>query len=130
METSSARMAATLPRGGFAPVFVPALADVTGTVRLEISGERAGALFVQHGSVTLTSQDPEYASASLSAATVEDFLRVVRGEVNFVVVAIQGRLAFSGDVELGVKVVLALNAARSFSQPAPKTSAQEEHHAS
>ena len=133
MERPSASVAATLPRGGFAPVFVPALADVSGTVRLEIGGERVGALFVTHGSVMLTAQNPEYAAACLSVASLDDLLRIMRGEVNAVVAAIQGRLAFAGDVELGVKVVLALNAAKAFgasaSTPAP-ASAQEEHHAS
>lgn len=119
-----------------APIQIPALADVSGMVRLQVGDERAGAIAVQHGSVTLAAQSPEYAAACLHVSSLEDFLRIVRGELNAVVAAIQGRLVFSGDIELGVRVILALNAAQaagSASWTVPETAAaayQGEPHAS
>lgn len=121
-------------RGAAAPIAVPALADVSGTVRLLVGQERAGAIAVQHGSVMMTGQSPEYAAACLTVASLDDFRRIVRGELNAVVAAIQGRLVFSGDIELGVRVVLALNAATPVRQGASAgtttAATREEHHAS
>ncbi|MFL5305543.1 MAG: SCP2 sterol-binding domain-containing protein [Polyangia bacterium] len=135
MERPSALMG-NFPRAAAAPLEISVLADVSGTVRLQVGEERAGAIAVQHGSVTLTGHSPEYAAACLTVSSMDDFVSIVRGELNAVVAAIQGRLAFSGDIELGMRVVLALNAAKLVSDGAwtPSTvagpPAQEEHHAS
>jgi hypothetical protein len=132
MERPSA-LTGTFPRAAVAAVVIPALADVSGTVRLLVGDERVGAIAVQHGSVTLTGQSPEYAAACLTMSSMDDFLGIVRGELNAVVAAIQGRLVFSGDIELGVRVVLALNAATPSGQRAwmPSTiSTPEERHVS
>lgn len=132
MERPSALMG-SFPRAAAAPLEISALADVSGTVRLQVGEEEAGAITVQHGSVTLTGQSPEYAAACLTVASMDDFIGIVRGDLNAVVAAIQGRLVFSGDIELGMRVVLALNAAQPVSQGAWTTlsdSTQGEHHAS
>lgn len=118
------------PRGAAAPIAIPALADVSGTVRLLVGQDGAGAISVQHGSVWMTGQSPEYAAACLTVASMDDFLQIVRGELNAVVAAIQGRLVFSGDIELGVRVVLALNAGTPLRPGARTAATPEERHAS
>ena len=95
------------------PVSVALLAGLSGSMRVDVKGTPAGVIDVQNGTVSVN--DP--AGEATAVASVEDgadFLRILRGELNPVVAAIQGRLALEGDYEFAVQVILALHAAKPF----------------
>jgi hypothetical protein len=96
-----------------APVLVPALANVSGRLRVDVNGKAVGAIVVDRGQVSVTAPEGE-AAVVLNLEDPADFLRIVRGQLNPVVAAIQGRLWLDGDLELAVQVINALAAARPF----------------
>ena len=57
---------------------------------------------------------------TVSFHSAEDLWKVLRGHLNPVVAALQGRLAFEGDFEFAVKVILAISAASPFETAKPE----------
>lgn len=99
------------------PIFVPLLAGRSGRMRVDVDGRSAGVIEVQQGHINVSDELGEVGVIAMVDET-SDFLRMLRGELNPVVASIQGRLVFQGDVELGVEIVLALNAAKPFASAA------------
>ncbi|MFL5863714.1 MAG: SCP2 sterol-binding domain-containing protein [Solirubrobacteraceae bacterium] len=92
---------------------VPALAGLSGRMRVDVRDEPAAPIHLDHGRIWATAPGEE----AVATAVVEDradFQRMLAGELNPVVAAIQGRLWLHGDPELAVRVIFALNAARPF----------------
>ena len=100
------------------PIFVPLLAGRSGRMRVDVDGRSAGVIEVEQGHINVSDQLGEVAVIAM-VDEASDFLRMLRGELNPVVASIQGRLAFQGDVELGVEIILALNAAKPFAAAGP-----------
>ena len=117
--------AGAAPGGRPPPVQVPLLFGVSGRMRVDVKGKTVGAVDVQDGLVTVDVGADAGAGANAGASVVAnvddeaDLGRIARGELNPIVAGIQGRLALEGDIELGMKIILSLNAAKPFSAPAP-----------
>jgi putative sterol carrier protein len=101
--------------GGERVLDLPSLAGLSGTMRVDVQGEPVGSVHVENGRVWEGRAD----DPAQTVAVVEnrgDFMRIVEGELNPVVAAIQGRLALQGDPELGTRLIYALNAAKPFAK--------------
>jgi len=100
--------------GTLGPVSVAALAGVSGTMRVDVQEDSLGTIFVDRGRVWV---DGDVATSADTVAIVDeqaDFVRIICGELNPVVAAIQGRILFRGNPELATRIILALNAAKPF----------------
>jgi putative sterol carrier protein len=88
----------------------PELAGLSGRLRVRAGGRMVGVLRVDAGEVEMAPDDGT-ADATLLCASEADLDQILRGELNVVVAALQGRLAMEGDLQLAVKMVLSLSAA-------------------
>jgi putative sterol carrier protein len=94
----------------------PGLAGLRGRLRLQVGDQTAGALVVDDGQVELTdakSGGPREEAVALFS-DVEDMKKLLRGEVNPVVAALQGRMALRGDLVFATKVILGLRVSSPF----------------
>lgn len=90
---------------------VAALAGLSCTMRVDARDDRLGTIHVDHGRVWA---DEAVGEADVVAIVGDkaDFVRILAGELNPVVAAIQGRIAFGRNPELATRIILALNAAK------------------
>jgi len=91
----------------------PALAGVSGRMRLTVDDKSLGVLVIDNGHLTLT-DDERPVDVTISCATREDLIKMLRGEVNLVVAALRGIVRQRGDRALGAKVMLGLRAGSPF----------------
>jgi hypothetical protein len=91
----------------------PALAGISGRMRLMVGGKSLGVLVVDDGHLSLT-DDEAAADVTVSCATRADLIKLLRGEINPVVAALRGIVRQKGDRALGVKVILGLRAGSPF----------------
>jgi putative sterol carrier protein len=91
----------------------PALAGVSGRMRLAIGGKAVGVLVVDDGHLSLT-DDGNTVDVTVSCATRADLIKLLRGEMNPVVAALRGILRLRGDQGFAAKVVLGLRAGSPF----------------
>jgi putative sterol carrier protein len=108
-QTGDVGVAQQPPRGGAAP----GLAGVRGRLRIEAGGKAVGVLTVDDGRVEL-GNDSEPVDATLVLATADDLKHLVRGELNPVICALQGRLQLKGNTHFATKVALGLRAGSPF----------------
>ncbi len=91
----------------------PALAGLSGRMRVDVGDQPAATIHLDHGRIWATEPDLE-SEATAVVQDRADFERMLAGELNPVVAAIQGRLVLRGDPELAVRVIFALSAAKPF----------------
>ena len=91
----------------------PALAGVSGRMRLAIGGKSVGVLVVDDGHLSLTDDD-QPVDVTTICATRTDLIKLLRGEVNPVVAALRGIVRQRGDRGFGAKVILGLRAGSPF----------------
>ena len=99
-------------------VNIPALAGLSCTMRVDVQDHTLGTIHVDHGRVWAD----ETAGEADVVAIVDDqadFRRILAGELNPVVAAIQGRIAFRRNPELATRIILSLNAAKPFQVDRP-----------
>jgi putative sterol carrier protein len=99
------------PYGEGKSIELPALAGLSGAMRVDIHDQPVGTVHVGNGRVWA---GPPQAQSE-AVAVVEDradFDRILTGELNPVVAAIQGRLVLRGEPELATRLISALNASR------------------
>jgi putative sterol carrier protein len=97
------------------------LAGLRGRLKIDAGGKTVGVLQVDDGRVQL-SPDTESPEAAIICSAEDDVAKIVRGELNPVVAALQGRLAIHGDRIFAIKVVLGLAAAAVAKNAASSTS--------
>ena len=90
---------------------VPVLAGLSCTMRVDVQDDPVGTIHVDHGRVWADETAGE-ADVVAIVGDKADFARILAGELNPVVAAIQGRIAFRRNPELATRIILALNAAR------------------
>ena len=90
---------------------VAALEDLSCTMRVDVRDDSLGTIHVDRGRVWA---DDAVGQADVVAIVGDkaDFARILAGELNPVVAAIQGRIAFRRNPELATRIILALNAAK------------------
>src|SRR5262245_46316074 len=91
----------------------PALAGVSGRLRLMVGDKALGVLVVDDGHLALTDDDGPV-DVTVTCATREILIKLLRGEVNVVVAALRGEIRQRGNRELGAKVALGLRAGSPF----------------
>jgi putative sterol carrier protein len=91
----------------------PALAGVSGRMRLQIGGQSMGVLVIDDGHLSLTDDDRPV-DVTASCATRADLIKLLRGEINPVVAALRGFIRQRGDRAFGAKVILGLRAGSPF----------------
>jgi putative sterol carrier protein len=91
----------------------PALAGISGRIRLSVGDKTLGVLVVDDGHLALT-DDEEHVDTTVVCATREDLIKLLRGEINIVVAALRGLVRQEGDRALGAKVMLGLRAGSPF----------------
>jgi putative sterol carrier protein len=91
----------------------PALAGVSGRIRLSVEDKPLGVLVVDDGHLALT-DDEDNVDVTVICATREDLIKLLRGEMNVVVAALRGLVRQDGDRALGAKVMLGLRAGSPF----------------
>jgi putative sterol carrier protein len=91
----------------------PALAGVSGRMRLAIGTKSVGVLVVDDGHLSLTHDDGPV-DVTMACATRGDLIKLLRGEINPVVAALRGFVRPRGDRAFGAKVVLGLRAGSPF----------------
>ena len=91
----------------------PALAGISGRMRLTVGTKSHGVLEIDDGHVTITDDDRPV-DVTVSCATRVDLVRLLRGEVNLVVAALRGIIRQRGDRAFGAKVMLGLRAGSPF----------------
>jgi len=91
----------------------PALASVSGRIRLSVGDKTLGVLVVDDGHLALT-DDEDSVDVTVICATREDLIKLLRGEMNVVVAALRGLVRQEGDRALGAKVMLGLRAGSPF----------------
>ena len=96
-------------RGGM----VPELAGTSGRLAVEVDGKIIGDLVVEDGRVELGG-DSAPAQGTIAFRSAEDLWKTLRGELNPVVAALQGRMTVQGDLALAIKVMLSVSAASPF----------------
>jgi putative sterol carrier protein len=97
---------------------LPALAGLSGTLRIDVKDKPVGTVHVENGRVWAGSP-ADKADAVATVQERSDFEKLLAGELNPVVAAIQGRLVFQGNPELATRLVAALNAAKPFAKSHP-----------
>jgi putative sterol carrier protein len=86
---------------------------MSGRLAVNAQGKPVGNIEVHEGRVTVSYQTGD-ATAVANVDDREDFLSIIRGQLNPVVAAIQGRLTLEGDPEFAIEVILAQNATKPF----------------
>jgi putative sterol carrier protein len=97
-------------RGAGDARFVSSLKGLTGHLCLSVKGETKLVLEVSDGTARIVGVDAGPADATLHCNDLESLARVIRGETNAVVAALQGYMYLTGDREFGARVMLGLNA--------------------
>jgi putative sterol carrier protein len=103
------------PAGQQVSIDLPALAGVSGRMRVDVKDEPQATIHLDHGRVWATEPEDD-AEAVAVVQERSDFEQILAGELNPVVASIQGRLALRGDPELGTRLISALNAAKPFAR--------------
>jgi hypothetical protein len=109
MEQMGEIASGTAPMAGSAP----GLAGVRGRMRVDVDGKTVGVLVVDDGRVELTN-DQGPTDAVFIFHTAQDLRQMVRGELNPVVGALQGRMRTEGNVALAIRVALGLRSGSPF----------------
>jgi hypothetical protein len=91
----------------------PALAGVSGRMRFMVADKAVGVLVVNDGHLSMT-DDGNPVDVTVTCATREILVKLLRGQINPVVAALRGELYQRGNREFGVKVVLGLRAGSPF----------------
>lgn len=91
----------------------PALAGISGRVRLLVGDKSLGVLVVDDGHLALT-DDQGPVDVTVTCTTKEDLIKLLRGEINVVVAALRGIVRQEGDRALGAKIILGLRAGSPF----------------
>jgi len=91
----------------------PALAGISGRLRLMVGDQALGVLVVDDGHLSLT-DDEGAVDVTVICTTREHLIKLLRGEVNVVVAALRGEVRQRGNRELGAKVILGLRAGSPF----------------
>jgi putative sterol carrier protein len=91
----------------------PALAGVSGRVRLVVDGKNQGVLVVDDGHLAMR-DDEGPVDTTVHCATREDLAKLLRGEMNVIVAALRGLVRQDGDRALGAKIMLGLRAGSPF----------------
>jgi hypothetical protein len=93
----------------------PGLAGIVGRMRLVVEDQPLGVLEVDNGHVKLT---PDGGSVDVTAvcATRDTLIKLLRGQINPVVMALQSLGRLQGDRERGVKILYGLRAGSPFAQ--------------
>ena len=91
----------------------PALAGISGRVRLTVDDENLGVLVIDDGHLALT-DDEGPVDVTVTCATREDLVKLLKGEINPVVAALRGLVRQQGDRGFGAKVILGLRAGSPF----------------
>ena len=91
----------------------PALAGVSGRMRLAVGGKSVGVLSIDDGHLRLT-EDDSPVDITVNCATRADLIKLLRGEINPIVSALRGIIRLRGDRTLAVKVILGLRAGSPF----------------
>src|SRR5262245_37967110 len=91
----------------------PALAGISGRMRLTVGGKSVGVLVVDDGHLTLT-DDESPVDVTVYCATRADLVKLLRGELNPVVAALRGIVYQRGDRAFGLQVALGLRAGSPF----------------
>jgi hypothetical protein len=97
---------------------LPALAGLSGVMRVDVKDQPAATIHLENGRVWAGSP-ADKADAVATVQERSDFEKLLAGELNPVVAAIQGRLVFQGNPELATRLVAALNAAKPFAKSRP-----------
>jgi putative sterol carrier protein len=92
---------------GIETIPVPALAGLTGWLRVDIGSEVACMIGISDGVVTVKPGDGE-ADAVAICDSEETAVALRRGEINPIVAILQGRLSLRGDPAFATKVILGL----------------------
>jgi putative sterol carrier protein len=82
----------------------PSLEGVDGTVRFSVGPDPFITLKIHHGDVSILPNDAPV-DVTLLCQTKQDALGLLRGELNPMVAALQGRLGLEGDYGLAIKVL-------------------------
>jgi hypothetical protein len=100
---------------------VPWLVGIRGRVRADVNGKPVGLVTVDDGTVTLTDGGGD-AQAVLVCDSEEDAMAIMRGELNPVVAALQGRLTIEGDITLAIKTLSGIRGSSPLAaqQPQPE----------
>jgi putative sterol carrier protein len=85
------------------------LAGLRGRIRLAVGDETKAIVVIDDGKLALT-QEPGEVRAEFRCNDGQDLDRLLRGELNPFVAALQGRFHLSGDLKFGIQVLLALRA--------------------
>src|SRR5262245_26319698 len=93
---------------------VPSLKGLRGHLSLSVKGESKLLLEVDDGTARIVETDAGTPDATLHCNDVGDVARVIRGEMNVVVAALQGHMYLTGDREFGARVMLGLNAGSPY----------------
>jgi len=92
--------------------WVTTLTGLAGRLTFEVAGEPVAALQVEDESIAVTGGTAgETSRAIVTCPSEDDVLQIVRGALDPVVAALQGRLVIDGDVLFGMEVLHALRAA-------------------
>lgn len=93
----------------------PGLAGIVGRMRLVVEDQPLGVLDVDNGHVKLV---PDGGAVDVTAvcATRDTLIRLLRGQLNPVVMALQSLGRLQGDRERGVKILYGLRAGSPFAQ--------------
>ena len=91
----------------------PALAGITGRLRLQVGGKPLGVLAIDDGHLSLKDDD-QAVDVTVNCATRNDLIKLLRGEINPVVAVLRGIIRMRGDRAFGAKVILGLRAGSPF----------------
>ena len=91
----------------------PALAGISGRMRLQVGGQSLGVLIIDDGHLALTDDDRPV-DVTTTCGTRADLIKLLRGELNPVVAALRGFIRQRGDRAFGARVILGLRAGSPF----------------
>jgi hypothetical protein len=93
----------------------PGLAGVVGRMRLMVGDKALGVLVVDNGRVALAPDDPPV-DVTVVCKSRELLIKLLRGQLNPVLMALQAEGRLCGDRERGVKIVYGLRGENPFVQ--------------
>jgi putative sterol carrier protein len=118
MERGKEKQGQKAAGGQVASIQIAALAGLSGTMRVDVKDQPTATIHLENGRVW--AGDPgDKADAVATVQERSDFEKLLAGELNPVVAAIQGRLVLAGNPELATRLVAALNAAKPFAKSRP-----------
>jgi hypothetical protein len=115
MEKGKDKQAQKSSSGQVASLELPSLAGLSGTMRIDVKDQPVGTVHLENGRVWAGGPGDK-ADAVATVQERSDFEKLLAGELNPVVAAIQGRLVLAGNPELATRLVAALNAAKPFAK--------------